>query len=153
MPLRSPIPAYQEVLNADGNSLPVGTYTFGPFEMANFQGILIDATRDDDGSSGTATLVLKQWSDAAGAQQSILDGAGAAVAINDWAAGENVRRQLQVHPTAGPAPSSDADGVFAVGTTGVASTYYRQPMPPTFYVVLTVATDLFEGPIALMFLN
>jgi hypothetical protein len=63
------------------------------------------------------------------------------VAINDWAAGENVRRLLQVHPTAGPMPSSDADGVFTVGTTGVAANYYRQPVQDNFTFRFVVATD------------
>ncbi len=152
MPLRSPVPVYQEVLNPAGNELAVGTHTFGPFNMDLFGGILIDVTRSDDGSSGTMDLVVKSWNDATGALESILDGAGAAVEMNGLAAGENTRRQVQVHPTAGPCPGDDADGVFKVGTTGVASNYYRQPMPPIFYVVATTATDYSDASILLQFL-
>jgi hypothetical protein len=142
MPLRSVTPAYQQVLAAEGTSLAVGEHVFGPFHMDTFQGILIDLTRSDDGTNGTLALVVKSWSDA-----------GAAVEMNGLAAGENVRRQVQVHPTAGPAPADDADGVFKVGTTGIASNYYRQPMPPDFYVVATAATDASVVALSLAFLN
>jgi hypothetical protein len=153
MPLRSVTPAYQQVLAAEGTSLAVGEHVFGPFHMDTFQGILIDLTRSDDGTNGTLALVVKSWSDALGDYEDILDGAGAAVEMNGLAAGENVRRQVQVHPTAGPAPADDADGVFKVGTTGIASNYYRQPMPPDFYVVATAATDASVVALSLAFLN
>lgn len=120
--------------------LAVGAHTFGPFYLGGFCGFLLDITRSDDGANGTCTLVL-QVNDIALGVLSQLDGAGAAVAINDWAATENVRRQLQVHPTAGPIPSSDADGVFEVGATGVASTYFRQPVQDPFSFLFTVGTD------------
>jgi hypothetical protein len=152
MPLRSPVPVYQEVINPAGNELAVGEHTFGPFHMDLFQGILIDVTRSDDGASGTMALVVQSWNEAEGALQDILDGAGSAVEMNGLAAGENVRRQVQVHPTAGPCPADDADGVFKVGTTGIASNYYRQPMPPEFWVVVTTATDYSDAGIVLQFL-
>ncbi len=118
----------------------VGTYDFGPFELGLAAGILLDITRSDDGTNGTCTIALLV-DDLGRGLLAQLDGAGAAIAINDWAATEVVRRQLQVHPTAGPIPSSDADGVFTVGTTGVASTYYRQPVQDPFTLRMVVATD------------
>ena len=124
-----------------GSVFAVGTYDFGPFNLSGYEkGVLVDITRSDDGTNGTATLTVFV-DDAALGLVAQLDGAGATVAINDWAAGENVRRVLQIHPTAGPIPSSDADGVFAVGTTGVASTYFRQPVLCPLWLRLTVATD------------
>jgi hypothetical protein len=138
----------QEPLFAAGTVLSVGTYDFGPFALGPFQGFLLDMTRSDDGvaNTGTCTVTL-MVNDLHLGLLTQLDGAGAAVAINDWAATELVRRQLQVHPTAGPQPSSDADGVFTVGTTGVASTYYRQPVqdPFTFRIVVATDTSTFSG--------
>jgi hypothetical protein len=118
----------------------VGTYDFGPFELGMASGILLDITRSDDGTNGTCTITLRVNDPTLGALNQ-LDGAGAAVAINDWAAGENERRILQVHPTAGPIPTDDADGVFTVGTTGVAASYYRQPVLDPFTLRMVVATD------------
>lgn len=134
--------AEQVPLAVTGSRVEAGqTLSYGPFNMRDFSGILLDFTRTDDGTNGTMALVLEVDDHASGTRLAILDGAGAAVAMNDWAAGENVRRQLQVHPTSGPIPSNDADGVFTVGTTGVASTYYRQTMPADFYIKITGATD------------
>jgi hypothetical protein len=118
----------------------VDTYDFGPFELGPFSGFLLDMTRSDDGTNGTCTLTLMVNSLTLGLQNQ-LDGAGNAIAINDWAASENVRRQLQVHPTAGPAPTDDADGVFTVGTTGVAQNVYRSPVLDPFTFRMVVATD------------
>lgn len=132
---------YQDDFAPAGTTIPVGTTTFGPFDLGGFSGILVDVTRSDDGASGTLAGVMTQDNHALGATQSVLDGAGAQIEFNNWAAGENVRRQLQVHPTAGPCPADDADGVFKVGTTGVASNYYRQPVPSPFYLEFTAAVD------------
>jgi hypothetical protein len=155
MPLQtSPKLARQEIVAAAGTVLSTAAATtYGPFKMETYQGILIDLTRSDDGTNGTLALVVKSWSDALGALEDILDGAGNPVEMNGLAAGENVRRQVQIHPTAGPCPSDDADGVFKVGTTGIASNYYRQPMPPEFYIVVTPATDSSTVGISLSFLN
>jgi hypothetical protein len=152
MPIRSAVPSYQEVLEATG-TLAVGAHTYGPFSMGDFSGVLLDVTRSDDGTNGTLAVVIKVDDHASGDQLDLLDGAGAAVAMNNLAAGENVRRILQVHPTAGPAPSDDADGVFAYGTTGIAGTFYRQPMPADFYIVMTAATDASVINASLHFLN
>jgi hypothetical protein len=131
-----------EPLFAAGTLLAVGTYDIGPFALGPYSGFLLDMTRSDDGvaNTGTCTVTL-MVDDLHRGLITQLDGAGAAVAINDWAATELVRRQLQVHPTAGPQPSSDADGVFTVGTTGVASSYYRQPVQDPFVFRVVVATD------------
>lgn len=118
----------------------VGTYDFGPFELGLASGILLDITRSDDGANGTCTIKL-MVNDLGRGLLTQLDGAGADVAINDWAAGEMVRRILQVHPFAGPMPFDDADGVFTVGTTGVAQNYYRQPVQDPFSFRMVVATD------------
>lgn len=120
----------------------IGTYDFGPWQLGNFSGILLDMTRSAAGAStnGTCTVSLMVNDPTLGLLAQ-LDGAGAAVAINDWAANELVRRQLQVHPIAGPIPSSDADGVFTVGAAGVASTYYRQPVQDPFTLRMVIATD------------
>lgn len=129
-------------------TLAVGTYDIGPFELDPFAGFALDMTRSDDGvaNTGTCTVTL-MVDDLILGLQNQLDGAGAAVAINDWAATELVRRILQVHPTAGPIPSSDADGVFTVGTTGVGQNYYRQPVlaPFTFRIVTATDSSTFSG--------
>jgi hypothetical protein len=126
----------------------VGTYDLGPFDLGGYSGFLLDITRSDDGTNGTATITL-MVDDISLGLQSQLDGAGAAVAINGWGAGENERRQLQVHPSSGPANADDADGVFQVGTTGVASSYYRQSVLDPFTFRLEVATDasVFSGAV------
>jgi hypothetical protein len=132
----------QEPLFAAGTVLPVATYNYGPFVLGDYRGFLLDMTRSDDGVANTGTCTVGLYVDDLHLGLiTQLDGAGAAVAMNDWAATELVRRQLQVHPTAGPQPSSDADGVFTVGTTGVASSYYRQPVQEPFWFRVVVGTD------------
>lgn len=137
------LPTAQPLFAAD-TALATGTYDVGPFVLGAANGFVLDMTRSDDGTNGTCTVALMVEDPeiaAATALYAQLDGAGAGVAINDWAAGENVRRTLQVHPTAGPVPSDDVDGVFAVGSTGVASTYYRQPVQEPFWFRIVVGTD------------
>lgn len=133
-------PTYAQLFEAD-TVLAVGTYDFGPFVLGpHFNGFMLDATRSDDGTNGTCTVTLMVDDPVLGLQAQ-LDGAGAGVDIEEWAATENARRQLGVHPTAGPMPTDDADGVFLVGSTGVASTYYRQPVLEPFWLRFVVATD------------
>lgn len=144
--------SYQEVLGVAYRQV-VGTQDFGPFTMGEFTGIFLDITRSDDGTNGTLDVTLLVDDYGTGSKLGWLDGAGNTVEINGLAAGENVRRTLQVHPTAGPAPSDDADGVFKVGTTGVASNYYRQPMPANFYLRFVTATDYSTYSAVLHFLR
>jgi hypothetical protein len=140
------LPTAASVLTA-GTAYAVGTYDVGPFVLGGANGFILDMTRSDDGTNGTCTVALMvedpQIAVVPGTSGlfSQLDGAGNAIDINDWAASENVRRTLQVHPTAGPMPTDDADGVFAVGTTGVASDYFRQPVQEPFWFRIVVATD------------
>ncbi len=87
------------------------------------RGCRIDVERESE--TGTCTLAMNvMWvNQGTGDVNALLDQAGGAIALNDYADGETGKRFIVI--TSNDALGDDADGVLVVGN----NTYYRQSLP------------------------
>ena len=108
-----------------------GTETYGDLYPGPSRGLRLDIERESE--TGTCTLAAKlQWINlSTGDANDLLDQAGNAVAINDFADGETGKRFIVIHPD--DILGGDVDGVLAVSN----NTYYRLPLPGHLQLVLT----------------
>lgn len=88
------------------------------------RGVRFDVERESEIGACTLAMNVMWVNQETGDVNALLDQAGAAIALNDFADGETGKRFIVIHEDDILA-NADADGVLAVGN----NTYYRQALP------------------------
>lgn len=131
--MATPDTEWTNIIVQNGTSVgPVTDYaeTFGQLFRGSSRGIRIDVERESEDGTCTLDVAVKWVNQASGDANDLLDQAGNAVVLNNYANGETGKRFIAIHPYD---LGGDADGVLAVGN----NTYYRLSLPEELQLVVT----------------